>query len=282
VVRIGFKVPSPAPDWPTIEAVWRRGGELDVFDSAWTNDHLELDGPTWEGWTTLAVLAPHVPGKTVGHLVLASPFRHPAVLAKGAVVLDHATRGRFVLGLGVGSWPRDFEIYGLPLPPIAERLRDLEAQLKVLRALFGRDSVAPHTIETGPYTVRDARFDPAPFTPGGPPIWLGTQGEKIGLRLVAQYADGWNFDGSGDPTTFGRKLDALRAHCERLDRDAGEITVSVQLVVGDDLVALREQAESFLRSGAEEVIFYLDLRRGVEGIEAVAAEVAAPLRDRFA
>ena len=285
MVRIGFKVPSPAPDWRTIEAVWRRGGELDVFDSAWTNDHLQLDGPTWEGWTTLAVLAHHAPDKRLGHLVLASPFRHPAVLAKAAVVMDHATAGRFILGLGVGSWPRDFAEYGIRLDSIPDRLHDLENQLRLLHLLFRRGEGAspegPITARSGPYAVTDARFDPPPFTLGGPPIWLGTQGERIGLRLVAQYADGWNFDGSGDPTAFGRKLDALRAHCDRLGRDPGTVTVSVQLVVDDDLAKLRDDAASFVRAGAHEVIFYLDLSRGVAGLEAVASEVAEPLRDAF-
>jgi alkanesulfonate monooxygenase SsuD/methylene tetrahydromethanopterin reductase-like flavin-dependent oxidoreductase (luciferase family) len=98
---------------------------------------------------------------------------------------------------------------------------------------------------------------------------------------VAQYADGWNFDGSGDPTAFGRKLDALRGHCERLGRDPGTVTVSVQLVVGNDLAKLREEASSFIRAGAQEVIFYLDLSRGVDGLEAVASEVAEPLRQTF-
>ena len=73
-----------------------RAGELDVFSSAWTNDHLDLEsGPVWEGWTGLAALAHLVPGKQVGHLVLANPFRRPVVLAKSATLMDHATRGRF-------------------------------------------------------------------------------------------------------------------------------------------------------------------------------------------
>jgi len=286
MIRLGFKTASPAPDWPTIEAIWRRGAELDVFDSAWTNDHLQLDGPTFEGITTLASLAHLVPGKSVGHLVLASPFRHPAVLAKAAVVLDHATRGRFILGLGVGSWPADFEAYGIRLASIPERLRDLEDQLRLLRVLFGRTPPAPsvgHPVSAdfGPYALREVRFDPAPFTSGGPPIWLGTQGERIGLRLVARYADGWNFDGSGGASAFKRRRDVLRRHCEDAGRDPNEIAISAQLVVGGDPGQLRDEAASLVAAGCGEVIFYLDVPRGVEGLEAVAREVATPLRDRF-
>ena len=69
--------------------------------------------------------------------MLATPLRHIAVIAKSAVVMDHATRGRFVLGLGVGSWPGDFEAYGIALPWIGDRLRVFESELRVLRALLG-------------------------------------------------------------------------------------------------------------------------------------------------
>ena len=46
----------------------------------------------------MAALAHHVPGKWVGHAVLSATFRHPSVLAKAATVLDHVTGGRFILG----------------------------------------------------------------------------------------------------------------------------------------------------------------------------------------
>jgi alkanesulfonate monooxygenase SsuD/methylene tetrahydromethanopterin reductase-like flavin-dependent oxidoreductase (luciferase family) len=283
--QLGFKVPSPSTDWPTIEDLFRRGAELDVFDSAWTNDHLQLGGPTWEGWTTLAALAHLVPNRTLGHLVLATPFRHIAVLAKAAVVMDHATRGRFILGLGVGSWAGDFEAYGIPLPSVGERLRQFESELRVLHALFGRATGAaaerPLTLTDGPFRLTDVDFDPPPFTPGGPPIWLGTQGERVGLRLTAQYADGWNFSAEGGFDAFVRKRDVLIAHCERLDRDPAEVVLSAQFVVSDDLPALRREVLEFVAAGCEHVIFYLDVGRGVAGLEAVASDVGEAVRDHF-
>jgi alkanesulfonate monooxygenase SsuD/methylene tetrahydromethanopterin reductase-like flavin-dependent oxidoreductase (luciferase family) len=284
--RFGFKVASPSTDWAGIEAIFRRGAELPVFTSAWTNDHLQLHGPTWDGLTSLASLAHLVPDQTIGHLVLATPFRHIGVIAKSAVVLDHATRGRFVLGLGVGSWPGDFEVYGIPLASVAERLRVFESELRVLHALFGRAGAAARdgdgllTLEDGPIRLTGVDFDPPPFTPGGPPIWLGTQGERVGLRLVAQYADGWNFSGEGDVTLFERKLGVLRDHAERLGRDPSTIEISAQVVVGQDLDELRDEVVRLLRAGCQHVIFYLDVAAGVRGLERVATEVAEAARDR--
>jgi alkanesulfonate monooxygenase SsuD/methylene tetrahydromethanopterin reductase-like flavin-dependent oxidoreductase (luciferase family) len=283
----GFKVASPSTDWTGIEAIFRRGAELEVFTSAWTNDHLQLHGPTWDGLTSLAALAHLVPDHTIGHLVLCTPFRHIAVIAKAAVTLDHAARGRFVLGLGVGSWPGDFEAYGIPLPSVADRLRVFESELRVLHALFGRPGAAARdsdgllTLEDGPIRLTGVDFDPPPFTPGGPPIWLGTQGERVGLRLAAQYADGWNFSGEGEVTAFVRKLGVLREHAERLGRDPSTIAISAQFVVGDDLAALRDEVVAFVRAGCQHVIFYLDVGREVAGLERVATDVAAAARDRL-
>src|SRR5450432_2200322 len=107
MVRVGFKTFCHQADWPALEATWAQGGQLEVFESAWLNDHLgafghERGGPAFEATTLLAALARHVPGKWVGHLTLSNTFRHPAVLARAALTMDHITGGKFVLGLGAG------------------------------------------------------------------------------------------------------------------------------------------------------------------------------------
>ena len=126
-LRIGFKTSPQDVDWPTLAATWARAGELGVFDSAWLNDHLtnmnpEVPGPSFEALTLMAALVHHVPGLTVGHAVLSNTFRHPVVLAKAATVLDHATTGHFVLGLGAGWFEAEHEPFGLELPPIGRRI----------------------------------------------------------------------------------------------------------------------------------------------------------------
>jgi len=61
-----------------------------------------------------------------------------------------------------------------------------------------------------------------------PTLWLGGGGEKVTLKLVAQYADGCNF-GGGNPDVIRQKVEILRRHCETVGRDPGEITVSTSL-----------------------------------------------------
>ena len=125
-ISIGIKTSPQAVDWSTLDAAWARIGTHAVFESAWLNDHLTdvslaRAGASWEALTALAALIHHVPGKWVGHAVLAMTFRQPAVLAKAATVLDHATGGRFILGLGAGWFDPEHSPFGIPFPSMPER-----------------------------------------------------------------------------------------------------------------------------------------------------------------
>ena len=79
---------------------------------------------------------------TVGHAVLSNTFRHPVLLAKAATVLDHATDGRFVLGLGAGWFEGEHEPFGIDLPPIGPRIDRLVSAVDTLRALFSAAAAA--------------------------------------------------------------------------------------------------------------------------------------------
>jgi alkanesulfonate monooxygenase SsuD/methylene tetrahydromethanopterin reductase-like flavin-dependent oxidoreductase (luciferase family) len=178
--RIGFKTSPQAVDWTTLDETWALAGELEVLDAAWMNDHLtspgqEHGGASFESLTLAATLAHRIPGKWIAHGVLANTFRHPAVLAKAATVLDQATGGRFIIGLGAGWHEGEHTDFGIPLPPIRERIDRLESSVAVLKALF---SVAartePGVTRADPhYPLHEALNEPPPVQPDGPPIWLG-------------------------------------------------------------------------------------------------------------
>src|SRR5438046_2695109 len=112
--------------------------------SVWFMDHLYPPGlpklPSFEAWTTAAALAAVTERVRLGHLVLASGFRHPALLAKMAITLDHASGGRLELGLGSGSYAAEFAAFGLDFPPAAERAGRLAEALEVIRLLFTEDA----------------------------------------------------------------------------------------------------------------------------------------------
>ncbi len=237
--------------------------------------------------TALAALARLVPGKAVGQTVLAATFRHPAMLAKEAVTLDHLTGGHYILALGAGWHAWEHEAFGIDLPPIGARFDRFESTIRVLRALFGDAArQAPGvTLDAPPYRLDGAVMEPGPVQPGGPPIWLGGQGPR-GLRLAARYADGWNFasnlDGSADG--FVTRRDALLRACEAIGRDPAELTLSAQIIIPGDPAGRRaalERAMGFVRAGAGHIMLTTPAREGAPGIRRLALEVAAPLRDAF-
>ncbi|MDQ3554023.1 MAG: LLM class flavin-dependent oxidoreductase [Chloroflexota bacterium] len=292
-LRIGFRTSPQKVDWATLESAWAEAGQHDVFDSGWLNDHLtdpgrDTGGPSLEAITTLAALAHLVPGKQVGHTVLAATFRHPAVLAKQAVTMDHVTGGRFILGLGAGWHVGEHESFGIALPPIGERMSRLEAQVRVLKALFSDAAhVAPGvTLEAEPYRLDGAVIEPAPVRSGGPPLWLGAQKPR-GMRLTARLADGWNYAAnlSGSVDAFRERHDALRRICDEVGRDLAELTISVQLIVPDD-AGQRQRAlaaaKGYAQAGAQVIMLTIPAASGAAGIRRLATDVAVPLRDELA
>ncbi len=291
-MRIGFRTSPQNVDWPTLEAAWAEAGRHDVFDSGWLNDHLadpglERGGPSFEAMTALAALAHHVPGKSIGQTVLAATFRHPSILARQALTLDHLTGGRYILGLGAGWHVWEHDAFGIELSPIGRRFDRLESQLRVLRALFSdaAGTASGVILDAPPYRLDGATLEPPPLRPGGPPIWLGGQGPR-GLRLAARYADGWNFAAnlSGTLAGFIERRDLLHHACDEIGRDVTELVLSVQLVIPTDGAARREATQAAIaygRAGADEILLTMPARDGAAGIRRLAIEVATPIRDAF-
>lgn len=295
-ISIGIKTSPQAVDWPSLDAAWARIGAHQVFDSAWMNDHLtDINGPragaSWEALTAMAALVHHVPGKWVGHGVLSMTFRHPSVLAKAATVLDHATGGRFILSLGAGWFEPEHTPFGIPFPPMPERFDRFESGVRVIRAL-GSPAAATTAGVTRPdrfYPLDDATNDPPPLTPGGPRIWLGGQ-KRRGIALAAELADGWLLPAvtaDKSPTDlayFAGRRDALLAALEAIGRDPGTFEFAAQVATGTDADARREALEAGLqaaRLGATHIILSMPPHLGGAGVDAVAHEVAEPLRARL-
>ena len=280
-MKIGFKTSQTNVDWPTLVATWELADERPILDSGWIFDHFvglgEGGGGSHEAFTMLAALAARTRRLQLGHLVLSNTYRHPALTAKSGATLDHISGGRFVLGLGAGWHEGEHEMYGLELPPIGERITMLESAVRVIQAIWR--SPGGVSLDAPPYVLREAVCDPPPVTPGGPPIWLGTQGIQRGLGIVARLADGWNH--TGEPDTFEPKRDALLRHCEAAGRDPAEIEISAQVFPRAGLKAQRETAAGYAHAGASHVILVMDSAAGPDGLERLIHEVVEPLRDEL-
>ncbi len=289
-MRVGFRTSPQNVTWAQLEEAWAEGGRHDVFDSAWMNDHLGLynqdrGGSSFEPLTALAALAHLVPGKLIGQTVLSATFRHPAIVARSALTLDHITGGRYVLGIGAGWHVWEHEAFGIELPPIGERLTRLEAQVRIIRALFSEAAQAEPgvTLAVPPYRLARATQEPAPVRPGGPAIWLGGQGPR-GLRMAALMADGWNYASNLDGTLEGfvERRDAILRECAAIRRDPAEVELSVQVIIppdGEPRRAATAAAIAYGRAGASHILLTTLARDGAAGIRRLATEVAAPIRD---
>ncbi len=295
--RLGIKTSPQAVDWQTLDAAWARIGEHEVFDSVWMNDHLtdiahEHHGPSLESLTTMATLVHRVPGRWVGHAVLSNTFRHPVVLAKAATVLDHATGGRFIVGLGAGWHEGEHRPFGIPLPDMPERFDQFESAVHVLRALWSEAAAAPPGV-TRPdpyYPLTSATNEPSPHTLGGPPLYLGGQ-KRRGIALAAALADGWLLPAIVSPGApadldyFSGRRDALLAALDAAGRDPSAFAVVAQVGTGrtrKDRAWALGQAREALRRGATAIILGMPPDLGAAGVDAIAREVAGPLRETLA
>ena len=174
---------------------------------------LAADQDMWEAMAIASWVLARTSTLTVGHLVLCDSLRHPAVLARQVTSLDHASGGRFELGIGWGSVPEELETFGVGSTEALERVSRFGESLAILRALWSGD-VVDHKGEY--FTLIDAQQRPAPTR--HIPITIGGTGTRT-LELVRGYADWWNV-----PLHQLDQLYERRA-------DAGTARVSVQQMV---------------------------------------------------
>jgi alkanesulfonate monooxygenase SsuD/methylene tetrahydromethanopterin reductase-like flavin-dependent oxidoreductase (luciferase family) len=194
-----------------------RAAEAAGFVGMTGMDHLAPpladDQPMFEAIVTTTWLAAHTERIKLGSLVLCDAFRLPALLARQAVSIDHASGGRFELGIGWGSVREEFMTFGVGSTEPRERVDRLRETLVVVRALWAGEVV---DFDGHYHHLRGARQVPLPLGPI--PIVIGGTGPKT-LALVREFADWWNVH-------VGQlgKLDELRS-------EVGDARVSIQQMV---------------------------------------------------
>ena len=180
--------------------------------------------------------------------------------------------------MGAGWHEGEHEEFGIPLPPIGERISRLESAVSVLHALFSPEAQTPPGVTLGDrfYPLRGATNDPGPVRPGGPPIWLGGQKPR-GIALAARAADGWLTPGNraGDIAYFVDRRDALLRSFEAIGRDPSGFQFAGQVICGADQAQRREALEaalSLVRAGATHMILGLPAAAGPEPLRAAAKD----------
>lgn len=223
---------------------------MDHFAPPLAEGHAMYEAITTAGWLLASTTT-----LKLSHLVLCDTFRHPAMLAREAVTLDHASGGRFELGIGWGSVPAEFERFGVAPRTPKGRVGRLKESLEVIRALWTGQEVS---YDGEHHQLQGALQNPPPL--GALPIVIGGAGERT-LQLVAAHADWWNL-----PIYALDKLDELRPK-------AGTARVSIQ-----EMVAFVPNEAA--RAGVEALV---EKRYGQTGMgKSMFVGDAAQLRDHYA
>src|SRR2546425_3449908 len=232
-------ISDPVEAYETMTRVALEAEELG-FDSIWLFDHFHTvpkptQEVTFECWTSTAALARDTKRVRIGQMVTCNGYRNPALLAKMASTVDTLSHGRLDLGIGAGWYEHEYRAYGYHYPETAERLRRLGEAIQVILAMWTQEEA---TFEGTYYQVKGAINQPKGVQKPHIPLLIGGGGEKVTLRLVAQYGDACNI--GGDIETIKHKLAVLKHHCEELGRDYESIRRTI--LIDDCAIAETEEA----------------------------------------
>lgn len=234
-MRFGLFVPQgwrhdlvgidPAEQWAAMSGLAAHA-DAGAWESIWVYDHFHTipvatDEATHEAWTLMAAFAATTARVRLGQMCTCMSYRNPAYLAKVAATADLISGGRVEMGIGAGWYEQEWKAYGYGFPRAGERLARLEEGVQIMKQAW---TTGRATLHGEHFQVEDAIVRPLPLQEGGIPLWIAGGGEKVTLRIAAQYAQYTNFDGS--PAGFAHKSELLRGHCEALGTDFDAITRS--------------------------------------------------------
>ncbi len=238
------------------QAAWARTVEVAQaaealgFESVWLFDHFHTvpqptDEITFESFTALSALAALTSRVRLGQIVICAAFRNPALQAKMASTVDVMSNGRLLFGLGAGWYEHEWRAYGYGFPEVPDRMRAFREACEIVHRMWTEDEPV---FDGRYYTIDRPINEPKGVQKPHPQFWIGGSGEKVTLKLVAQWGDACNVIGNVEK--LRHKFDVLHRHCDDVGRDYQEITRSTSINVylleeGED----PEEATALARGG---------------------------------
>ena len=240
------------------------------WDSIWVYDHFhtvpepKLEA-TFECWTITSTLVRDTKRVRVGQMVGCNGYRNPALYAKIASTVDVASHGRLNAGIGAGWYEHEWKAYGYGFPELRERMGMFKEACEIIHKMWSEDYP---TFKGKYYSIDRPINEPKGVQKPHIPLWIGGSGERVTLKLVAQFGDACNI--GGDPETIRHKLGVLREHCDAVGRNYDDIIKSSEanvLVIakGDDpeKVSARARRDESFREGtlvaeADQVVAHLE------------------------
>lgn len=209
------------------------------YDSVWLDDHLMFGKrPVLECWTTLSALSSITAKIRLGTMVSCNSFRNPALLAKMAATFDVMSNGRLEFGIGAGVQRDEHIAYGIPFLKPRVRIDRMKEAVEIIKKMWTEEKT---TYKGKHYRINKAFCEPKPVQKPHPPITIGGSGEKLTLKVAAQYADRYDWGYVPSLKLYKHKLDVLESHCKAVGRDFHEIEKSCWL--GGQIFLAQNQKE---------------------------------------
>ncbi|MFL5591234.1 MAG: LLM class F420-dependent oxidoreductase [Ktedonobacteraceae bacterium] len=295
-------IPNPVEAYETMTRVAQEADALG-YDSIWLFDHFHTvptptQEVTFECWTSTAALARDTKRVRIGQMVTCNGYRNPALLAKMASTVDVLSHGRLDFGIGAGWYEQEFRAYGYDFPDGPTRLRQLRDAVQIILKMWTEDEAI---FEGKYYQVHGAINQPKGVQKPHIPLLIGGGGERVTLKLVAQYADACNI-GHLDNAGLEHKFAVIKKHCEEVGRDYNTIKRTVmfncaiaetdeaamaktapfarnipsgriheQALVGSP-ATIRQRLAEIEQAGAQEIIVYMPDAKDLESIRLFAQE----------
>jgi probable F420-dependent oxidoreductase len=236
---------------PADFAAVAQAAETAGFESLWIPEHLVFPAempatypytetgqppvfpgsPLYDPWVTLAYMAAATERIRLGTQVYILPLRHPLVTARAFTTLDVLSRGRAVLGIGVGWMEEEFELAGQEFATRGSRTDEI---IEILHRLWTEKEI--HHRGTH-YDLGPLRFEPKPAQKPHPPIEVGGA-SPAALRRAARLGDGWQAIGDLDVEAIGASVKGLEEMGAKAGR-TGPFEITTPSALGATLDAVR-------------------------------------------
>jgi F420-dependent oxidoreductase-like protein len=240
-------IADPVEAYQRLTEVAQAADELG-FHTLYVPDHLHTIPPSqemmFEAWSVITGLARDTERVRLGQLVTSNSYRNPALQAKIASTVDVISNGRLTFGIGSGWYEADYLGYGYDFGTAGDRLRRLDEAVQVIRAFWTEEAV---TFDGKFYRASGGINQPKGIQQPHIPLLIAGGGEKVTLRIAAEYADACNIIDS--PEVLEHKYDVLRKHCADVGREYQSVrrTATTAYVLG----STDEEARAKVRPGAE-------------------------------
>jgi alkanesulfonate monooxygenase SsuD/methylene tetrahydromethanopterin reductase-like flavin-dependent oxidoreductase (luciferase family) len=271
---------APAPTWESIKSLVMAAEDVEfdmfVFEDALLYRGEEATDGCWESMTIAGAIAAATDCISFGQSVVNNPYRSPALVASMATTLDEISGGRYVLGIGAGNtWASDYAAFGFPSDRRYSRFAE---SIEIIHSLLRTGSV---DFAGEFYTITDGELVLRGPAPNGPIINIAGGGSRM-LRLVAEYADDWNWWGWDETldeitTRLTPIIAELEKACDEVGRNPGSLgrTFDLYSVVPPGMVYEGGGFKQPVRGSADQIASF------ISGLEELGfTEVRLDLTDK--